>query len=148
MAAIKKSKKAVSRKAVGKRITKKTAKKAVKKGPAKGKATRASAISRKKNKIGRKSASNKSSQVKVSKKNSEQRSRELLSVEPLTHGDDLHLIPVTGEINPQQKQDSKQHEKIFRQREEVQLNQENMKAKQALATRKNIKTNFRNLRQP
>jgi hypothetical protein len=66
----------------------------------------------------------------------------------LTTGVDMHLIPVKGEIHPAGMQDSKQHEKFFHRHEEVALHQENQKAKAALATRKNIKTNFRNLRQP
>ncbi len=63
------------------------------------------------------------------------------------HGTDLHLIPVTGEINPAGTHDSKIHEQAYRKHSDTLMHQENMRAKAALATRKHAKAVFRNFRQ-
>jgi|GEM_PF-5593206 len=63
--------------------------------------------------------------------------------EKIIHGEDLHLIPVEGEIHPIDTGESHRIENLFQNREEVTLQQENRKVKDALGSRKNLKKNFR-----
>ncbi|HKR05277.1 MAG TPA: hypothetical protein VJY62_11650 [Bacteroidia bacterium] len=63
--------------------------------------------------------------------------------EKITHGEDLHLIPVEGEIHPIGADEANRLENIFQKREEVTLQQENRKVKDALGSRKNLIKNFR-----
>jgi len=57
----------------------------------------------------------------------------------ITHGENLHFIPEPGEAHPVTPMESHQAERIFHHREEVALNQENQKVKEALANRRNFK---------
>lgn len=66
--------------------------------------------------------------------------------EKITHGEDLHLIPVEGEIHPIDSVESHRIENLFQNREEVTLQQENQKVKNALGSRKNLTRNFRIIR--
>ena len=59
--------------------------------------------------------------------------------EKMTHGEDLYLIPVQGEIHPVRTKEAHKVENIFHQREEVALHQENQKVKLAMSSRKSSK---------
>ena len=63
--------------------------------------------------------------------------------EKITHGEDLHLIPVEGEIHPIDAVEAHRIENLFQNREEVTLQEENRKVKDALGSRKNLTKNFR-----
>jgi hypothetical protein len=63
--------------------------------------------------------------------------------EKITRGEDLHLIPVEGEIHPIGADEANRIENLFQNREEVALQQENRKVKDALGSRKNLIKNFR-----
>ncbi len=52
----------------------------------------------------------------------------------ITHGDDLHLIPVTGEIHPARTGEAPKFEKAFKHNEETALHMEQQRAKQIMAT--------------
>ena len=52
----------------------------------------------------------------------------------VTHGDDLHLIPVKGEIHPARTGEAPQFEKAFKHNEETALHMEQQRAKQIMAT--------------
>ena len=51
-----------------------------------------------------------------------------------THGEDLYLIPITGEIHPARIGEAKQFEKMFKHNEETTLHMEQQRAKQIMAT--------------
>jgi hypothetical protein len=59
--------------------------------------------------------------------------------EKITHGDDLHLIPVPGEIQELRTPEIHQIENTFHHKEEVAFHQENQRMKEAMSSRKNIK---------
>ncbi|MBP6730623.1 MAG: hypothetical protein KA149_01105 [Chitinophagales bacterium] len=86
-------------------------------------------------------------QKQQSKQVSKPEIKQSATPEVIHHGTDLHLIPVTGEINPAGTHDSKIHEQAYRKHSDTLMNQENMRAKAALATRKHAKAVFRNFRQ-
>jgi len=59
--------------------------------------------------------------------------------EKITHGDDLHLIPVHGEIHETGTAEIRHLENTFHHKEEVAFHQENRRMKEAMSSRKNIK---------
>lgn len=63
--------------------------------------------------------------------------------EKITQGEDLHLIPVEGEIRTIDVDEAHRLENIFQKREDVTLQQENQKVKHALGSRKNLIKNIR-----
>ncbi|MCX6274403.1 MAG: hypothetical protein NTV09_04265 [Bacteroidetes bacterium] len=61
----------------------------------------------------------------------------------VTLGDDLHFIPGKGETHPVNTLEAHQIEINLHHHEEVAMHQENQKMKQAMASRKNAKRNYR-----
>lgn len=80
---------------------------------------------------------------KLLKQNTKSPVKTPLVEEKITHGEDLHLIPVEGEIHPIDTVEANRIENLFQNREEVTLHQENRKVKDALGSRKNLTKNFR-----
>ena len=58
--------------------------------------------------------------------------------ENITRGEDLHLIPVAGEIQHIGSDEANHLETLFQNREKVTLHQENRKVNDALGSRKNL----------
>jgi hypothetical protein len=65
----------------------------------------------------------------------------------LPHGEDQHLIPVTGEIYPARIEEKQKFENNFKHNEEVALHQEQNKVKNVMAQQKVVKRNFPKPRQ-
>ena len=61
----------------------------------------------------------------------------------VTLGDDLHFIPGKGETHPVNTLEAHRIEINLHHHEEVAIHQENLKMKQAMASRKNAKRNYR-----
>jgi uncharacterized protein YdaT len=68
---------------------------------------------------------------------------EIPVIPKITHGDDLHFIPVQGETHPVRNEEARKVENIFHNREEVAFHQENQRVKQSLSTRKGAKVIYR-----
>ncbi len=66
-----------------------------------------------------------------------------LPVAETLHGEDLHLIPVEGEIQIINAEKVAQRENIFHHNQEVAFHQENQKMKAAMSSRKNAKRIYR-----
>ena len=74
------------------------------------------------------------SKAKASPKHSAKSKREKKPITPiLSHGSDLHLIPVTGEIHPARTGEANQFEREFKHNEETALHSEQQRAKQVMA---------------
>ncbi|MDZ4844376.1 MAG: hypothetical protein SH857_02380 [Chitinophagales bacterium] len=62
--------------------------------------------------------------------------------ETTTHGADLHFMPEHGTNPAVTKFEARKAENIFHHREEVALHQENEKVKQAMSSRKTVKSSY------
>jgi len=84
--------------------------------------------------VGKKAAKNPTKQAtKKSNKRAKPQSRKKPLTPVLSHGPDLHLIPVTGEIHPARKEEATLIEQGYKHNEEVALHREQQRAKQILA---------------
>jgi len=120
------------------------AKRVVKKKKAK---PRVAAVAKRKIKIASKNKAKSVHQAKAptSVKASSIPPAEEIRVAPkITHGEDLHLIPVAGEIHPVRIDDANKVERIFHHDEEVAFHRENQRVKESMSTRKSSKPIFRN----
>lgn len=65
-----------------------------------------------------------------------------------TPGADLHFMPEQGQTSPVTPFEARQAENIFHHKEEVALHQENEKVKEAMSSRKSVKSSYHRGRGP
>lgn len=132
------AKKTVKAKAVKKAASKKAA------GPVKKKAAKQAA--KKATAIPVKNKTKVKAKAKTSTKTTAKKEREIKPKTPvITHGEDLHLIPVQGEIHPARRDEAQLLEKQFRHNQQIAWQREKQHARQ-IAARTNTRV-FKNPRQ-
>lgn len=106
---------------------------------AKAKSSAKKTVSKAKNEVEKAGAKAKAAVKKAGKAIKQKAKAVARDTEKLSHGKDMYLIPVKGEIHPARINERKQFEKNFKHNAEVAMHQEQQKVKAILSRSNNMR---------